>query len=97
MSEDSKKKIIPKPAARYFGAVKKDEVADIQHIPVDIKKKSKSFKGDVIHVEEKAKYFARSKWSTKGKLTKQKNQKKLNIKLTVDPYAIQRHSSKYID
>lgn len=95
MSEatDSKKVFKKKPVARYFGAGASVDHKDVQRIPVDIKKKTAPFKGDVIKVDEKAKFFFKSKYSKQGKLKNSKFLKPKNVKLKVDPYALQKHSS----
>lgn len=96
---EAKKSVKPRPVARYFGAIQKDDSKDTQHIPVDIKKKTKPFKGDVIEVGTKAKPFGKTKWISQKRAQQQnkhyKNRKNLNI--TVDPYALQRHSRKSSD
>lgn len=100
MSEeaDKKKTVKKRPVARYFGALSQDDKKDVERIQVDVKKKPKSFQGDVIQVEEKAKYFPKAKWASKGKganKTKQKSVKRPKLSLKVDPYAIQKHSRKF--
>lgn len=94
MSEttSAKQPVKKKPIARYFGGISKDDDKDVEHIPVDIKKKTKPFKGDVIRVDEKPKFFPKAKWSKEGKLHHiKKGNKPREVK--IDPYALQKHSS----
>lgn len=91
------KKPTKKPVARYFSDTKQNDTEDVERIKVDSKKKAESFKGDVIKVQEKVKFFPQSKWNNrsgnqKGKFQKNKNK---NLQLKVDPYARERHSSKF--
>lgn len=92
---EEKKPAKPKPVARYFGALKDEENSkDVQRIPVNIKKKAKSFEGDVIQVEAKAKRFDKTVWQNRKGMKKHfKNRKP--VQLSVDPYALQRHSREY--
>ena len=96
MSEEAgtKKTVTKRPVARYFGAVNKDENKGVERIPVDAKKKPIAFKGDVIKVEEKAKYYAKAKWASKGKGANKNAKGRKNIHQKVDPYALHKHSSK---
>lgn len=92
---DSKKFVKKKPVARYFGAGAQVDHKDVQRIPVDTKKKTNPFKGDVIQVDEQAKFFFKSKYSKQGKLKSSKFLKQKNVKLKLDPYALQKHSSEF--
>lgn len=100
MTEEIEKLRKPqKKPVRYFSDVNKVDPNDVEHIKVDNKKKSIGFKGEVIQVKEKVKYFPRSKWDNKrpapgsNKFLKQKRNRKF-VELKVDPYAKQRHSRK---
>lgn len=99
MSEEIEKFKKPeKKPVRYFSDVKKDDSADVERIKVSNQKKAIPFKGDVIRVQEKEKFYAKSKWDNKrpenARHGQQKRKKSL-VKLEVDPYAKDRHSRKY--
>lgn len=100
MSEEIEKLQKPqKKPVRYFGDVKKFESTDVEHIPVNPKQKSNSFNGEVIKVQQKAKFFAKSKWQNQRPENVRNNFKKPKkqlVKLEVDPYARDRHSRKYL-
>lgn len=95
MSEEIEKFKKPqKKTVRYFGDVNKGD--DVEHIKVDTTKKAIPFKGDVIQVQEKAKFYGKSIW--KNKRPEPQNRFKRNrkaIKVEVDPYAKQRHSREW--
>lgn len=88
-----------KPTVRYFGEINnKIESDDVEHIKVNNKTKPIPFKGEVIQVQEKAKFYAKSKWNNKrpeNPRNKFNKRKKNLVKIEVDPYARDRHSRKY--
>lgn len=97
MSEEAEKLRKPqKKPVRYFSDVNKVDSGDVERIKVDNKKKAIAFKGEVIQVKEKAKFFPKSKWNNKrpdkvgNKFMKHKN----SVKIEVDPYAKDRHTRK---
>lgn len=98
MSEQNGKVKKPqKKPVRYFGEVNnKNDDDKIERIEVNTKKKGLPFKGDVIQVQEKAKFYGKTIWRNKrpekGQNKFKKNRKA--IKVEVDPYAKQRHSRK---
>lgn len=94
---EAKKAVKPRPVARYFGAIEKDDKKEVERVSVDVKKKPKSFEGDVINVETKAKPFGKTKWNNqKGAYKNSKHFKnRKHLQLKVDPYALQRHSREY--
>lgn len=92
------KKPQQKRIARYFGDGNKLESADdAEHIRINNKKKPIGFNGEVIQVEETAKFYAKSKFKNKrpenGRNKFMKRKKGL-VKIEVDPYARDRHSRK---
>lgn len=100
MSEEIEKlkKPTKMPIVRYFGETNKVDTGDVEHIKVNNKKKAIDFKGDVIQVREKAKYYAQSKWNNKrpeNARNMMNKKKKPFVKLEVDPYAKERHSREY--
>lgn len=99
MSEEIEKLKKPeKKVVRYFSDVNKSESGDVEQIKVNNKKKAISFNGDVIRVQEKAKFYAKSKWDNKrpeNAKNWQNKRKKGLVKIEVDPYAKERHSRKY--
>lgn len=101
MSEEIEqlKKSQKKPTVRYFDQVNKVDSDDVEHIKVNNNKKSIPFKGEVIQVQEKAKFYAKSKWNNKrpeNVRNKFNKHKRSLVKLEVDPYAKDRHSRKSI-
>lgn len=99
MSEEIEKFKKPqKKTVRYFGEVNKIESGDVEHIKVNSKQKSIGFKGEVIQVQQKEKFFAKSKYKNKRPENVRntfKKPKKQLVKIEVDPYARDRHSRKY--
>lgn len=99
MSEEIEKLKKPSKKAttvRYFGQVNKIEKEDdVEHIKVDNKKKPIAFKGEVIEVQETAKFYAKSKWNNKRPGNARSKHKKPLVKIEVDPYARDRHSRKF--
>lgn len=100
MSEEIEKLKKPeKKTVRYFSDVRKNESEDVEQIKVNNKKKAIPFKGEVIQVQEKAKYYAKSKWNNKrpenARFGHNKRKRSL-VKLEVDAYAKDRHSRKYL-
>lgn len=99
MSEEIEKFKKPqKRTVRYFGETNKVDSNDTEHINVNNQKKAIQFKGEVIQVQEKAKFYAKSKYANirpeyPRHLIKKK--KRSLVKLDVDPYAKERHSRKY--
>lgn len=101
MSEEVEKlkKPVKKPV-RYFSDVNKVKNEDVEQIPVNNKKKASLFKGEVIQVQEKAKFYAKSKWNNKRPENARhgpNKRKKSLVKIEVDPYAKERHSRKYLN
>lgn len=102
MSEEIEKLKNPskKKTVRYFSDVKKEEPTEVQHIQVNINKKAESFKGEVIQVDGRERFYGKTKWRNKRpekinhKLLR-RNKKMVQIK--IDPYAYDRHSRKYND
>ncbi|XP_031626620.1 WD repeat-containing protein 46 [Contarinia nasturtii] len=97
MNEEIEKLKTPvKKPVRYFSDVRKVESEDVEQIQVNNKKKATSFKGEVIQVREKEKFYAKSKWNNKRpenvKQYGQNKRKKSLVKIEVDPYAKDRHS-----
>lgn len=100
MSEEIEKLKRPqKKPVRYFSEVNnKNDEDKIERIEVNTKKKGLPFKGDVIQVQEKAKFYGKTIWRNK-RPEKGQNKFKRNrkaIKVEVDPYAKQRHSRKLL-
>lgn len=99
MSEEIEKLKNPqkKATVRYFSETNRVDSQDAEHIHVNNKKKAIPFKGEVIRVQEKAKFFAKSKWNNKRPDHPQnlmKKRKKGLVQIEVDPYAKERHSRK---
>lgn len=100
MSEEIEKLKKPqkKPIVRYFGDGNKlDSSEDAEHIKVNNKKEPIGFNGEVIQVEETAKFYAKSKFKNKkpeNPRNKFIKRKKGLVKIEVDPYARDRHSRK---
>lgn len=92
------KKPAKKQIVRYFSDKKSDDSEPVERIKVNNKKQAQDFKGNVIRVREKAKFFIpkSGKWnsSAQQKQKFQKNKKK-KLELTIDPYAKERHSRKF--
>lgn len=100
MSEEIEKlkKTQKKPIVRYFGDGNKVDTEDAEHIQVNNKKKPIGFHGEVIQVDETAKFYAKSKFKNKrpeNARNKFKKRKKDLVKIEVDPYAKDRHSRKF--
>lgn len=100
MSEEIEKLKKPqkKAVVRYFGDGNKVASDDTEHIKVDNKKKPIGFHGEVIQVNETAKFYAKSKFKNKrpeNARNKFKKRKKDLVKIEVDPYAKERHSRKF--
>lgn len=100
MSEEIEKLRKPekKTTVRYFGDSNKVKSDDAEHISVSSKKKPIHFSGEVIQVQEKAKFFAKSKWDNRRPQNTQnllRKRKKNLVQIEVDPYAKDRHSRKY--
>lgn len=99
MSEEIEKLKKPqkKPIVRYFGDGNKIKTEDAEHIKVNNKKKPIGFSGEVIQVDEQAKFYAKSKFHNKRPEHARKKfhkHKKGLVKLQVDPYARERHARK---
>lgn len=101
MSEEIEKLKKPqkKPIVRYFGDGNKIDSEDAEHIKVNNKKKPIGFHGEVIEVNETAKFYAKSKFKNKkpenARNKFNKHKKKPLVKIEVDPYARDRHSRKH--
>lgn len=98
MTEEIEKLRKPqKKPVRYFSETNNKHDEDkIERIEVNTKKKGNPFKGDVIQVQEKAKFYGKTIWKNK-RPEKGQNKFKRNrkpIKVEIDPYAKQRHSRK---
>lgn len=91
------KKPQKKATVRYFSETNRIDSGDTEHINVNNKKKAVSFKGEVIQVQEKAKFYAKSKWKNKRPANPQnlmKKRRKDLVQIQIDPYAKDRHSRK---
>lgn len=99
MSEEIEKLKKPeKKVVRYFSDVNRVNKDDVEQINVNNKKKAIPFKGEVIEVQNKAKFYAKSKWKNKRPENAKQGwnkRKKSLVKLEVDPYAMNRHSREY--
>lgn len=88
-----------KKTVRYFSDVNKNDSGDVERINVN-SKKAATFEGEVIQVQQKAKFYAKSKWDNKrpenAKHGHNKRKKSL-VKIEIDPYAKDRHSREYFN
>lgn len=100
MSEEIEKFKKPeKKTVRYFSDVNKTDAGDVEQINVNNKKKAIAFKGEVIQVQKREKFYAQSKWNNKRPENVRNpfnKRKKSLVKIEVDPYAKDRHSREYI-
>lgn len=99
MSEEIERLQKPQKKAtiRYFGDTNKVDSGDAEHINVNNRNKAIPFKGEVIQVKERAKFYSQSKWNNKRPENVQNlmhKKKRTLVKLEVDPYAKERHSRK---
>lgn len=99
MSEEIEKLKKPqkKPVVRYFGDGNQVKTEDAEHIKVNNKKRPIGFTGEVIQVEEKSKFYAKSKFKNKrpeNARNRFHKHKKGLVQIKVDPYARDRHSRK---
>lgn len=97
MTEEIEKLKKPqKKPVRYFSDVQKFDESTVEHVEVNKKKKSNAFNGEVIQVQEKAKFYGKTIWKNKRPANGQNKfvRNRKPIKVEVDPYAKQRHSRK---
>lgn len=95
MSEEIEKFKKPqKKPVRYFSDVNKVDEENVERIEVSNKKKANPFKGEVIQVQEKARFYGKSIWKNKRPDNFKPKRNRKAIKVEVDPYAKDRHSRK---
>lgn len=96
MSEEieKSKKSTKKSTVRYFGDVNKtDDGTAVERIKGNNQKKPKDFIGDVIQVDEKPKFYAKSKYKNlRPENSNRFKAKRKMVQTEIDPYAIDRHS-----